>query len=83
MVVIGFVLNRMNITLTGLEGWAGVSYFPSWMELAVTFSIVAFGFVVFALAAKYLPIFKHEEHPHHALPHNEWNEDLKMVSQLQ
>lgn len=83
LVVIGFILNRMNITLTGFEGWAGQSYFPSWMEFAVTFSIVTFGFVAFALAAKYLPIFTHEEHAHHGHPQNEWSEDLKTVSQLQ
>lgn len=81
MIIIGFVLNRMNIAITGMEGWAGVSYFPTWMEIAVTLSIVVVGFVIFSLAAKYLPLFKHEEHEKHLQPMNEWMEDLKTVSQ--
>lgn len=81
MIIIGFVLNRMNIAITGMEGWAGVSYFPTWMEIAVTLSIVVVGFVIFSLAAKYLPLFTHEEHEKHPQPMNEWMEDLKTVSQ--
>lgn len=81
MIVVGFILNRMNTSITGFEGWAGTGYFPSWMELAVTFSIVAFGFVAFALAVKYLPIFAHGEHGDHAPPVDEWSRDLQVVSQ--
>jgi Ni/Fe-hydrogenase subunit HybB-like protein len=57
LVVVGFVLNRMNVSITGMEGWAKTGYFPSWMEIAVTVMIVALGFVGFALAARYLPVF--------------------------
>lgn len=81
MIIIGFVLNRLNISITGMEGWAGQSYFPSWMEIMVTLSIVVVGFIVFALAAKYLPLFTHEKHePRHA-PEMAWMEDLRSVSQ--
>jgi Ni/Fe-hydrogenase subunit HybB-like protein len=59
MVILGVVLNRLNVSLTGLEAYAGTPYFPSWQEIAVTLSIVAFGFVAFALAARHLPIFTH------------------------
>ncbi|MBN1447065.1 MAG: hypothetical protein JXA28_03975, partial [Bacteroidetes bacterium] len=64
--VLGFVTNRLNVTLTSLEGYYkdnfGVSYFPSLGELSVTIAIVTAGFVLFALAVKYLPIFpEHEE----------------------
>jgi Ni/Fe-hydrogenase subunit HybB-like protein len=61
MVVLGFVLNRMNISITGMEGWAKANYFPSWMEIAVTVMIVALGFTAFALAARYLPVFPKAE----------------------
>jgi Ni/Fe-hydrogenase subunit HybB-like protein len=61
MVVLGFVLNRMNVSITGMEGWAKVGYFPSWMEIAVTVMIVALGFAAFALAARYLPVFPKAE----------------------
>lgn len=81
MIIIGFILNRMNIAITGMEGWAGVSYFPSWMEIAVTLSIVVGGFVIFSFAAKYLPLFTHEEPGQHVQPRNEWIEDLRTVSQ--
>ena len=81
MIVVGFILNRMNTSITGFEGWAGKGYFPSWMELAVTFSIVAFGFVAFALAVKYLPIFTHSEH-RETLPRvDEWTRDLQIASE--
>ncbi len=66
LVITGFILNRMNITVTGMEGWAGVTYIPSWMEFSVTIGIVVFGFVAFALAAKHLPIFVHGEEGHHS-----------------
>ncbi len=64
--VLGFVTNRLNVTLTSLESYYrenfGTSYFPSAGELIVTISIVTAGFVLFALAVKYLPIFpEHEE----------------------
>ena len=61
--LLGFVTNRMNVATTGMERAAGQHYFPKWTELAVTFGIIAFGFFVFALAVKYLPIFSHEEVP--------------------
>jgi Ni/Fe-hydrogenase subunit HybB-like protein len=61
LVVLGFVLNRMNISITGMEGWAKAGYFPSWMEIAVTVMIVALGFAAFALAARYLPVFPKAE----------------------
>lgn len=82
LIVVGFIINRMNTSITGFEGWAGKGYFPSWMELAVTLSIVAFGFVTFALAVKYLPIFTHEEHEEPSLRADEWAKDLQTVSQL-
>ncbi len=83
LIILGFILNRMNITITGMEGYAGRHYFPSWMEFSITAAIVTGGFVAFSLAAKYLPIFEHEEHkPVKAKPlAEEWVEDLTLVSQ--
>ncbi len=82
MIILGFVLNRMNIGISGMEAWAGKSYFPSWMEIAVTSSIVVAGFVLFALAAKHLPLFVHEQAHEQHVPTQEWIEDLRSVSQL-
>ncbi len=60
LVMTGFVLNRMNVSITSLERHYGVSYFPSWMEVAVTLMIVAIGFGGFAWAAKNLAVFPKE-----------------------
>jgi Ni/Fe-hydrogenase subunit HybB-like protein len=57
LVLFGFVTNRLNVSVTGMEAASGVSYFPKWTEVAVTLAIVALGFSIFGLACKYLPIF--------------------------
>jgi Ni/Fe-hydrogenase subunit HybB-like protein len=56
-VLLGFVANRLNVSITGLESSAGLHYIPKWTELAVTGAITAAGFALFGLAVKYLPIF--------------------------
>jgi Ni/Fe-hydrogenase subunit HybB-like protein len=62
MFLLGFVTNRLNISITGMERSSGVSYIPKWTEVAVTFSIVAAGFFIFRLAAKNLPVFEAAPH---------------------
>ena len=64
--VLGFVLYRLNVSVTGLERSSGVHYSPSWMELTVSVGLVAIGMALFALGVRYLPIFP--EHPHPARP---------------
>lgn len=61
MVVLGFVMNRINVAITGMDQSSGVHYFPSWTELAITASIVTAGFVLFGLAVKYLDVFPPED----------------------
>ena len=61
LVVMGFILYRVNVAVTGMLASSGVSYFPSLLELAVTMSLVAAGFTLFALAVKYLAVFPREE----------------------
>jgi len=80
VVILGFIMNRMNISITGMQRWAGASYFPSWMEIAVTLSIVTLGFIAFSTAAKYLPIFEHPEHHTPAGDRHPIIEDLEIVS---
>lgn len=60
-VVNGVMLNRLNVSLTAIQHYAPVTYFPSWMEISVTLMIVALGFAAFRYAAKYLPVFPPEE----------------------
>jgi Ni/Fe-hydrogenase subunit HybB-like protein len=61
LVVLGFITNRLNVSITGLESAAGMHYVPKWTEVAVTGAIIAAGFALFGLAVKYLPIFPQEE----------------------
>jgi Ni/Fe-hydrogenase subunit HybB-like protein len=63
LTVLGFITNRLNVSITGLERWVGRHYVPSWTEFSVTASMVAGGFALFGLAVKYLPIFE-DEHEH-------------------
>ncbi len=85
-IVLGFVLNRMNISITALEAWSGTFYFPSFTEISITISIVTMGFIAFYYIAKYFPVFV-DEHEH-AAPKKvptvvySWDEDLKKVSTL-
>jgi len=58
LVLFGFITNRMNISITGIERASGVSYFPKWTEIAVTLFIIALGFWLFRLAVRYLPVFE-------------------------
>ena len=57
LVLFGFVSNRLNVSITGMEAGSGTSYFPKWTEVAVTLAIVALGFTIFRFACKHLPIF--------------------------
>jgi len=70
MVVLGFITNRLNVSITGLESTAGMHYVPKWTEIAVTGAIIAAGFALFGLAVKYLPIFPAEDE-HVATPSTE------------
>jgi len=59
--LMGFITNRLNVSITGLEWWSGHHYIPKWTEYGITAAIIAMGFFVFAMAVKYLPIFPAEE----------------------
>jgi Ni/Fe-hydrogenase subunit HybB-like protein len=69
LVVLGFITNRLNVSITGMETAAGLRYVPKWTEYGITAAIVAAGFALFGLAVKYLPIFpEEEEHVKEAAP---------------
>ena len=57
-VIFGFLTNRLNVSLTGMEAASGTHYIPKWTEIMVTLSVVALGFAIFKFAAKYLPVFE-------------------------
>ena len=62
--VIGFVVNRMNVSITGFEGAQGGHYIPAWAEVMITLMIVAIGFAAFTWIAKNFPVYpEHEAEP--------------------
>jgi Ni/Fe-hydrogenase subunit HybB-like protein len=63
MVVLGFITNRLNVSLTGMETSAGLHYLPKWTEFGITAAIIAAGFFLFAMGVKYLPIFPEHHEP--------------------
>ena len=60
LTVLGFITNRLNVSITGIEGAAGMHYIPTWTEAGITAAIIAAGFALFGAATKYLPIFPEE-----------------------
>jgi len=62
-VVLGVVLNRLNISLVAFN-WQlpkALRYFPSWMEIMTTVFIITVGIVLFKFIAIRMPIL--HEHP--------------------
>jgi menaquinone reductase, integral membrane subunit len=68
LVVMGVVVNRWNVTLSGLvvpPDWSpgilgnlyAVSYLPTWTEVIVAVGIIAYALLFFSLGVKYLKIF--------------------------
>jgi Ni/Fe-hydrogenase subunit HybB-like protein len=60
LVVLGVLLNRMNVCIFSMENYSrfqGASYFPSWMEFAVSLGIISLGIFLYKMAAKHLPLF--------------------------
>ena len=62
VVIFGIVLNRLNVSMVGLWPFTGYIYFPSWMEILITVTIVSFGVLAFGVISKNLPVFP--EHAH-------------------
>jgi len=61
--VLGFMVNRLNVSITGLESAAGGHYVPSWSEAIITVMLVGIGFAGFTVAARFLNIFPAHEAP--------------------
>ena len=57
LAVLGFIMHRLDVSVTGLERASGARYVPTWMELVISVGLVAIGFAAFALAVRFLPVF--------------------------
>ncbi|HEX3074838.1 MAG TPA: hypothetical protein VHP30_14590, partial [Ignavibacteriales bacterium] len=64
LTISGFVLNRLNVTVTGLTAKAGETYFPSFHEISTTMAIVVIGLFAFSTVIKYFSVFEEEGSEH-------------------
>ena len=70
LIVGGLILNRLDVSVIGQMVPTG-SYFPHWMEFAVTIGLLASGVVAYTLITHYFPVFKEDvagESEHAGLP---------------
>jgi len=56
LVVMGFMTNRLNVSVTGLQANAGIYYTPKWTEFALTLAVVTAAVLAFRYAVLYLDI---------------------------
>jgi Ni/Fe-hydrogenase subunit HybB-like protein len=56
LVVMGFMANRLNVSITGLQASAGVYYVPKWTEFAATLMVLTAVVMAFRYAVIYLDI---------------------------
>lgn len=61
LVVIGLIFNRFNVSMLALAMRPSFTYFPHWMEIAISAALVADAMLVIWLAHRFLPIVSHEE----------------------
>lgn len=65
-VISGLILNRINVSITGLVASSGVNYFPSFDEISITLMLIVLAIFAFRLVAKNFAVFITEEHEHSA-----------------
>jgi len=63
LVVAGFVVNRLNVSITGFETAQGSHYVPTFSEVAITLMLVALAFVAFRTAVRFLNVFPEQGIP--------------------
>ena len=56
LVVMGFMANRLNVSITGLQASSGVYYIPKWTEFAASLSVLTAVVLIFRYAVIYLDI---------------------------
>ena len=61
LVIGGLIFNRFNVSLLWQTIRPGYTYFPHWMEFAVSAGVVAWAIIVFMLAIRLLPIEQHHD----------------------
>jgi formate dehydrogenase iron-sulfur subunit len=57
MVIAGLVLNRMNVAVVGITS-TYATYYPHWMEVAITAGVVAAGILAYLVICTNFPVFE-------------------------
>lgn len=60
-VISGLILNRLNVSITGLAASSGINYFPSFDEISITMMLVVIAVFVFRVIAKNFSVFLNDE----------------------
>jgi Ni/Fe-hydrogenase subunit HybB-like protein len=59
-IISGFLLNRLNVSITSLAAMSKASYFPSINEISVTLMLCVIGMWAFKIIIENFPVFSHE-----------------------
>ncbi len=54
--VLGFIMHRFNVAVTGMQLIHPSGYFPTWQELVISMTLIALGFIAAGLAVTFLPV---------------------------
>jgi Ni/Fe-hydrogenase subunit HybB-like protein len=54
--VLGFVMHRLNVAVSGMQFIRPTGYFPTWMEVLISIALVIIGLIVAGLAVHFLPV---------------------------
>jgi Ni/Fe-hydrogenase subunit HybB-like protein len=75
--IIGIILNRLNISLIAYNWNIPIKYFPSWMEIEVTLSVIVVQILVFRWIVNRMPILS--ESPEWAREYVETKEIIRPI----
>jgi len=54
--VLGFIMHRFNVAVSGMQLIHETGYFPTWQELVISMTLIALGFIAAGVAVRFLPI---------------------------
>jgi len=58
MTMLGIILNRLNISVIGFKWDAPVHYYPSWMEIVVTLTVIFTEILIFRWIINRMPVLR-------------------------
>jgi len=61
LVILGLIFNRFNASMLALAMRPGYTYFPHWMEIAISLGLVVVALIVFQIVIRLLPVVHLEE----------------------